>query len=308
MIDHSYWLKILPVLIALAIALIELWKARENKGRLHLWGVTTLYVAAFALTCRIIWNDQMEAPKLTNDDTARRNWVGGKIGNEDLTQNYVDTVRQLHQELIRKKTGTVIDRFFASEPEREKRRTQVEQLNAKALSGYKIRFQPLYDFVIAKFDYWIEEVKERGIAVDMKINEAVAVNVADRSTSFTIRTATFGNGDEVQLQFVPAVIEDGRIVQSLHFQMPFFRDGANTGEVWAMTVEERDYRVRNQKPTRFKYKDYQGSADNPIEDRNLIDVLNDSLDEVMSYVVAEATRESNRPHSQSADQSPPQQQ
>jgi hypothetical protein len=39
MIDNSYWLKILAVLIALAIALIELWKPRENKGRLHLWGL-----------------------------------------------------------------------------------------------------------------------------------------------------------------------------------------------------------------------------------------------------------------------------
>ena len=170
----------------------------------------------------------------------------GSIGNEDLTQNYVDIVRQLHEELIREKTGTVIDRFFASESEREKRRTQVEQLNTKALSGN--RFQPLYDLVIAKFDYWIEEVKERGIDVDMTINEAVAVNVANPRTSFTVRTATFGNGDEIQLQFAPAVVEDGRIVQSLHFQMPFFKGGAHIGEVWAMTVEEKDYRVSNQKP------------------------------------------------------------
>ena len=288
MIDHFYWLKILPV-IALAIALIELWKARENKGRLRLWGVTALYVAAFFATCFIMWKDQVEAVKLRNDETAWKNWMGGKIGNEDLTQNYVDIVRQLHEELIREKTGTVIDRFFASESEREKRRTQVEQLNTKALSGYKIRFQPLYDLVIAKFDYWIEEVKERGIDVDMTINEAVAVNVANRSTSFTVRTATFGNGDEIQLQFAPAVVEDGRIVQSLHFQMPFFKGGAHIGEVWAMTVEERDYRVSNQKPTKFNYKAYQGNADNPIEDKNLISALNDSLDEVMSYVVAEAS-------------------
>ena len=56
-----------------------------------------------------------------------------------------------------------------------------------------------------------------------------------------------------------------------------------------MTVEERDYRVSNQKPTKFNYKAYQGNADNPIEDKNLISALNDSLDEVMSYVVAEAS-------------------
>ena len=129
-----------------------------------------------------------------------------------------------------------------------------------------MRFQPLYDLVVAKFDYWIEEVKERGIDVDMKINEAVAVNVANRNTSFTIRTATFATGYEVQLQFVPAVLEDGHIVQDFHFQMQFLTRGVSTGEVWAMTVEEKEYRVRNQKPTKLNYKPYQGNADTPIED------------------------------------------
>ena len=61
------------------------------------------------------------------------------------------------------------------------------------------------------------------------------------------------------------------------------------GEVWRWTVEEKEYRVSNQKPTKFNYKAYQGNADNPIEDKNLISALNDCLDEVMYYVVAEAS-------------------
>jgi hypothetical protein len=67
--------------------------------------------------------------------------------------------------------------------------------------------------------------------------------------------------------------------------MPCLKGGTHTGEIWAMTVEERNYLVRNQKPTKFNYKPYQGKADNPVEDKNLIDALN----EVMSYVVAKAS-------------------
>ena len=293
MIDNFYWLKILPVLIALAIALIQLWKARENRSQLNLWGLTSLYVLAFALTCRIMWNDQMEAARLKNEQKAWQSWMGGKAGDKDKTQDYVNIIRQLNRELIREKTGTVIDRFFASKADREERRLKAEQLNAESISGYTMRFQPLYDLVVAKFDFWIEEVKERGIDVDMKINEAVAVNVANRNTSFTIRTATFATGFEVQLQFVPAVVEDGRIVQNFQFQMPFLKRGANTGEVWALTVEEKEFRIRNPKPTKFTFKPYQGNADTPIEDKDLINALNDSLDEAMAYVVDEATRETN---------------
>ena len=120
MIDNSYWLKILPVLIALAIALIQLWKARENKRPLHLWGVTTLYVVAFALTCRIMWNDQMDAARLKNEQKVWQSWMGGKVGQgQDARLRKI--IRQLNQELIREKTGTVIDRFFASKADREER-------------------------------------------------------------------------------------------------------------------------------------------------------------------------------------------
>jgi hypothetical protein len=37
----------------------------------------------------------------------------------------------------------------------------------------------------------------------------------------------------------------------------------------------------------------QGNADNPNDDKHLINVLSDSLDEVMSYIVTEVTRETD---------------
>ncbi len=60
-----------------------------------------------------------------------------------------------------------------------------------------------------------------------------------------------------------------------------------------MEVKEKEYSVRNLKPTEFNHKPYQANADTPIENQKLLNALNDSLDEVMSYVVDEATRETN---------------
>jgi hypothetical protein len=265
--------------------------------------MTALSLGAFFATCSIMWIDQVETTKLRNDDAAWKSLMAGKIGSEEWMQKYFDLLRQSQQEQIREKTGTVLDRFFASQEEREKRRNEVEQLDAQLIPGYKGRFQPLYDFVVKKFDFWIKGVKDRGVDVELKVSEApsAVVNVADQNTSPpTVRTATFGNGYELQLQFVSAVVEDGRVARNFHFQMPFLKDGANTGEVWAMTVEEEEYRVNNQKPAKFNYKPYQGKVENPIEDKQLMGAINDSLDEVMSYVVAETTRVNSR----SANQSP----
>ena len=145
MVDYSYWLKFVPVLLALAIGLIELWSRREHKSRLRLLGVTLLSLAAFAATCFIIWYEQMVAARSRNQDVAQWSRMEGKMGSEEMMQKYFDLVRQFNQEVISEKTGTALERFLASEADRAKRRNEVEQLNNKALSVYKIRFQPIYD-------------------------------------------------------------------------------------------------------------------------------------------------------------------
>jgi hypothetical protein len=60
-----------------------------------------------------------------------------------------------------------------------------------------------------------------------------------------------------------------------------------------MVIGATEYEVSNRKPTKFNYKPYQGNADNPNDDKHLINVLSDSLDEVMSYIVTEVTRETD---------------
>jgi hypothetical protein len=77
--------------------------------------MTGLSVIAFLATCIIIWTDQTETARLRNEDSKWKSWIGGKMGSEEMTQKYVDVVRQLSQEYIRETTGTVIDRFFASD-------------------------------------------------------------------------------------------------------------------------------------------------------------------------------------------------
>ena len=75
--------------------------------------------------------------KLRNDEMGLEELHGeGKIGNEGLTQNYVGIVRQLHQELIREKTKP-LSTGSSHRNQKEKRETQVQQLDTKALSGSK---------------------------------------------------------------------------------------------------------------------------------------------------------------------------
>jgi hypothetical protein len=92
--------------------------ARENKGRVHLWAVSILYAAAFVATCFVMWKDDQEAARLRyeaaelrNEDNKWKSLIGAKLGDEQMTQNYVNIVRTYSQALIREKTGTAVDRY-----------------------------------------------------------------------------------------------------------------------------------------------------------------------------------------------------
>lgn len=73
--------------------------------------------------------------------------------------------------------------------------------------------------------------------------------------------------------------------------MPFLsgRGLFQAGEVFAMDMEENRYSMANQRPSRFTYKPYEGKAENPIQDQEFISRLDQALDEVMAFIVEEAT-------------------
>ncbi|MGA9576908.1 MAG: hypothetical protein WBV90_04755, partial [Terrimicrobiaceae bacterium] len=61
-----------------------------------------LSVAGFLVTCFLMWNDQMEAATLREEDKALISRIGGKMGDENMMQGNVDIVRQL-RDLIRER-------------------------------------------------------------------------------------------------------------------------------------------------------------------------------------------------------------
>lgn len=97
-------------------------------------------MAGFLVTCFLMWNDQMEAATLREEDKALISRIGGKMGDENMMQGNVDIVRQL-RDLIREREEPLLT-DPSHRKQREERRLKVEQLNAKSLSGHKNRFQP----------------------------------------------------------------------------------------------------------------------------------------------------------------------
>lgn len=284
------WLKFTPLVVAFIIALSEALTRKTDRKWFHRILVPVLSLIALLASCWIVWSDDQIAREARTGENAHLDRIEGKLGDEEATKRYLDAVGNLTHQLTAAKTGSSVDKFFSSTDERQKLRDEVDRANRKLLLAYEIRMNPVRDYVIAKFDSWITAVQKRGIKVQITTSDVPAVNVGVQKGG-AVREAVFESGDKVLLQFYSARIIDGHFVDHLHCQMPFFsgKGQFQAGEVFAMDMEENRYTIANQRPSRFVYKPYEGKAENPIEDQLFITRLDQALDEVMAFVVEEAT-------------------
>lgn len=284
------WLKFVPLIAAFVITLYEAF----SRGPKHRWFykfvLPLLSVIALLASCWIVWSDDKTAREFRNTGERQWNRIEGKLGDEEATRRYLDAVGNLTHQLTAAKTGSSVEKFFNSEAERHKLRDEVNQANRKLLLAYEIRMNPVRDYIAAKFDNWLAEVRKRGIKVEITNTDVPAVSIGVQMAG-TVREAVFEGGDKILLQFSSARIIDGRLAGNFHCQMPFLSGKGlfQAGEVFAMDMEENRYSIANQRPSRFTYKPYEGKADNPIQDQAFISRLDQALDEVMAFVVEEAT-------------------
>ncbi len=284
------WPKFVPIIVAFVITLCEAF----SRGPKHRWFykfvLPALSAIALVASCWIVWSDDKKARNSETQSSTQWNRIEGKLGDEEATKRYLDAVGNLTHQLTAAKTGSSVEKFFSSERERQKLRDEVNQANRKLLLAYEIRMNPVRDYVISKFDSWLTEVRKRGIKVEITNSDIPAVSVGVQRGG-AAREAVFASGDRISLQFYSALIVDGRLKGNLHCQMPFVSGKGlfQAGEVFAMGMGENRYTIANQRPSRFTYKPYEGKADNPIQDQEFISRLDQALDEVMAFVVEEAT-------------------
>jgi hypothetical protein len=282
------WLKFTPLIIAFVITICEALTRKTERRWLHRFLVPLLSAVALLASCWIVWSDDKTARESKAGENLHLDRIEGKLGDEEATKRYVEAVGNLTRQLVVAKTGSSVDKFFNSEAERRRLRDEVNQANQRLLSSYEIRVNPIRDYVTAKFDSWISEIQKRGVKVQSTSSDAPAV-VLSTGPWRTPRTAVFESGDRAQVMLYPALISDGRITGNIDCRMDFdsSRGGGHTS-VFQMSVGEKTYSVSRTRP-RFSYKDYSGSLENPIEDKEFVASLDVALDEAMAFVVEEAT-------------------
>jgi hypothetical protein len=221
------------------------------------------------------------------------NRMEGKLGSDDATQRYLDAVGQLSRQLAGQKSGNAAAKYFSSESERKKLRNEIHEANQKVVAGEKIRIQPVADYLLAKVDGWLEEARKHGIKVDIKRANLPVVNVGETITG-SVREIRFENGKWLRVILYAELIVDGRVTEPFGCNLVLLtKDGSQVGAGQAIRVDidDKHYSVRNFAPAKFAYKPYEGTGSNPIEDRQLVETLDEAFDEFMAFCLEQASSE-----------------
>lgn len=285
------WLKFIPAIIPLLVALYEIWSDEQKRGWMKRIVLPLLSASAVLATCYIIYRDDLSSQESEARKGAQLDRMEGRLGSDEATRRYLETVGLLTRQLAADKTGNSVEKFFNSEAERRKLREEADQANAKVLNIHRLRMEPVRDYILAKFDSWITEVQKRGMTV-MIDTQRIPTAIIGRRGGGSARQVVFENGDRVHVNLSAASIVDGSFQEPLQFEFWSFsnRDGVSSNlELLMSVVKEQEYSVVNIQPSRFAFKNYAGKLSNPIEEKQFIDALDSAIDEVMAFVVEEAT-------------------
>lgn len=194
------WLKFIPLIVAFIITLFEAFTRGPERRWFDKLALPLLSAVALIASCWIVRSDDTRARESQTQASNQWNRIEGKLRDEEATRRYLDAVGNLIHQLTAAKTGSSVERFFSSEAKRHKLRDEVNQANRKLLLASEIRMNPVRDYITAKFDNWLTEVRKRGIKVEITNSDVPAVSIGVQRAG-AVREAVFASGDKILLQF-----------------------------------------------------------------------------------------------------------
>jgi hypothetical protein len=222
-------------------------------------------------------------------DTSRDlDLIAGKMGVEERNSRYIQQIREVNGRYLSENVRSAAKALFDNASERKKQRDEVEKVNAEALSVYRPWFEPVYDVITQRFDFWTDELEKRGLKPKAEKNDTASVGISLGSYWRTIRTVTFPNEVTVTIQMIPARIENGIIEGGLRLIINTSIPKRGGDNLITIDIGNDMFSVRNQRPSKLLFKDASSTTKNPIADPILAKALDESINQLMAYIADEA--------------------
>lgn len=247
------------------------------------------YLASYAAK-REQQQKDAQPPQWAADATTQLKRMEGRLGNEEMTHNYLAIQRKLTQQYAGAMSGPAVGKFMDSKDERDRLRESIRQANAQLLTSMKFRIQPINDLFLGMMDGWVRELKHRGVKMEVKTgSEDCVVDDTTLRGRHIVREISFQSGAVIRAFLVPAFIEDGRLVYQSQIAVQYDKPNGSDGEQCYLLLTDKRYELSNSKPARYTFVTFgKTNTDLPAEDEAFLSAIRTAVDQVMAHLVGDA--------------------
>lgn len=294
-LQNDLWWRFIPVVLTASVTVWEVRRDKRRKTWFTRWGFMGVVAVSCAAQCGITYFDDRsrreagEKERRRNEDSAlQMNRIEGRLGSGDSTEKYLAGQRALIGSLAREKNGNAIDKYFAMADERARLRGEVQSANERVALAERMRIEPAFEFLLQKVHGWLAAAKERGIAYKLSEVKTPIVNVGGALNDRRLDVA-FDDGHRLGLNVVSMAVRDGTIAERGDCFFSLLDRTGGSSRLMRIEFGEKRHGLFNERTSLFQFKDYEGHDVAPMEDKKFIDGLSDAVDEVLGFVLDEAS-------------------
>jgi len=199
--------------------------------------------------------------------------------------------RKLVVDLVNVTTGPAVSEFYNTLPSQQQVRASMLEADKRILAQYTLRFRPISDLVLTSFDKWIAGAKERQMWVSEESHPEMPIAEIGANRGNWVRAVQLAPNLWVRVMANSGMIENQKLVNEFGLTI-YINQPKGNHSLWAVSLGEKRNFIYNQMPNRFPFKNYEGASEMPLSDPEFIKQLNISINQVMSYILLEASEDS----------------
>jgi hypothetical protein len=277
--------------------LVDTWKDL-HKSKTHKRIASTFYTVAALGTSGVLISqygsaqrDAADALNWRKEERLHLSRIDAEGGNDEAMRSYLQQELLLQGQVNDAERHEAERQFFASPSTSEGIREQRKTANDKIVRDNFIRFEPITNFVLSTtIDDWIAGAQKHNPQIGIEKAPSASVISGQYMGGFIrVRSFMFPNKMHLDVMLLPAAITDSQFEREMIITMELFSPDGKADSLWTLSAGKNSYTVANIRPARYGYRPYTGTLAQPIDDPMLSKTITVSLNEVMKYVLSEAT-------------------
>lgn len=209
--------------------------------------------------------------------------VEDKMSSEDIEELIFNKYKDIF-ESSEKEAKLWANNFLATLPEK---RAELESLSKKSeeyINKLSLKWKPICDLILKQFDDRINELVKRNenIIIEKKKYKLIIDIDSNKYETQKVRFVEFTNGNSIFINFEPAKIQRGVLIEGV--EIVFFEKlkNGNTTSDFAIDLDQ-DLSQINPRNKHYKNIDIRSNK-NPMEDDNFLSKITEALNKIISSV------------------------